>query len=129
MRKSVPENIEPFRITAGPHASDDSFGMAGAFRIPSPEIGAMLLVMVHDGADWDVDKLGPLAWEHVSVSLKARTPTWKEMNFVKRLFWRDEEMVIQLHVPVKDHISIMENCLHLWNPIGLEIPTPPPIAV
>jgi hypothetical protein len=32
---------------------------------------------------------------------------------------------MQLHVPPTDHISFAHNCLHLWRPIGVEIPQPP----
>jgi len=39
-------------------------------------------------------------WEHVSVSLVAgrdMTPTWTEMNWVKDLFWKEDETVVQFH--------------------------------
>lgn len=29
-------------------------------------------------------------WEHVSVSLRNRCPTWDEMCLVKDIFWRDD---------------------------------------
>jgi hypothetical protein len=64
-------------------------------------------------------------WDHVSVSLPERCPTWAEMEQVKRLFFRDDETAMQLHVPPTDHISIHPFCLHLWRPHGAEIPRPP----
>lgn len=70
-------------------------------------------------------------WEHVSVSLPDRTPTWLEMDHVKRLFWHPDETVMQLHVSEANHISGNERggaaryCLHLWRPTKGDIPTPP----
>jgi hypothetical protein len=47
------------------------------------------------------------------------------MDFVRRLFFKDNETVMQLHVPVGEHISFHPYCLHLWRPHGVEIPRPP----
>lgn len=33
-------------------------------------------------------------WEHVSVSLSNRCPTWEEMCMVKDIFWGEDECVI-----------------------------------
>ena len=38
-------------------------------------------------------------WEHVSVSLPDRCPTWEEMCFIKDLFWNSDECVVQYHPP------------------------------
>ncbi len=64
-------------------------------------------------------------WEHVSVSTPDRCPTWDEMEWVKRKFWQDGDCVMQLHVPPSEHINCHPHCLHLWRPIGVEIPRPP----
>lgn len=77
-------------------------------------------------------------WEHVSVSVKYqnekgkitdRCPTWAEMHEIKRLFWDDEETVMQLHPPQSDYISNCDSCLHLWRPVQAVIPLPPTILV
>lgn len=57
-----------------------------------------------------------MGWDHVSVSLQNRCPTWPEMDAVKKLFFKDTETVMQLHVPSSDHINIHPFCLHLWRP-------------
>lgn len=64
-------------------------------------------------------------WEHVSVSHPKKTPTWDEMEFIKRMFFKPEETVMQLHVSVKNHINIHPYCLHLWRPTEVELPLPP----
>lgn len=66
-----------------------------------------------------------LGWDHVSVSLSNRTPTWDEMEFVKRLFFERDEVAMQLHVPPREHVNNHPYCLHLWRPQAGEIPRPP----
>jgi hypothetical protein len=41
-------------------------------------------------ASIDTDDNG-IKWEHVSVSLKNRIPTWQELKFIKMLFWDPED--------------------------------------
>ncbi len=68
-------------------------------------------------------------WEHVSISLEKRCPTWEEMCFVKDLFWAPDECVMQLHPPKEDWVNNHPYCLHLWKPIQAEIPRPPALLV
>jgi hypothetical protein len=70
-----------------------------------------------------------LGWDHVSVSLPFRCPTWDEMERVKRLFFRDDETAMQLHVPPADHVNHHPYCLHLWRPLRGAIPRPPAALV
>lgn len=100
-----------FSMTQGP--------ASGVFLIPNPHNPYYLRVIA------DV-KLG---WEHVSVSLPHRCPTWDEMETIKRLFFRDNETVMQLHVPEKDHVNYHPFCLHLWRPLNKTIPRPPQVLV
>ena len=64
-------------------------------------------------------------WDHVSVSLAHRTPTWQEMSHIHSLFFLPHETAMQLHVPAEDHINCHPHCLHLWRPHHLVIPRPP----
>ena len=64
-------------------------------------------------------------WDHVSVSFPDRTPTWDEMERVKRAFFKPDEIAFQLHVPVAQHINCHPHCLHLWRPLHESIPLPP----
>lgn len=68
-------------------------------------------------------------WEHVSVSYSNRCPTWEEMCIVKDIFWNEDETVIQYHPAQKDYVNNHPYCLHMWKPIGIELPTPPPVFV
>jgi hypothetical protein len=47
------------------------------------------------------------------------------MEWVKRRFFKDSEVAMQLHVTPEDHININPNVLHLWRPHRLVIPLPP----
>lgn len=64
-------------------------------------------------------------WEHVSVSLKKRCPTWEEMCMVKDIFFREDECVAEFHPPKKDYVDLMPTCLHMWKKVGQEYELPP----
>ena len=66
-----------------------------------------------------------MGWEHVSVSLPNRTPNWREMCFITALFWDEEDVVLQYHPKKSASVHRHDNRLHLWRPIGVEVPTPP----
>lgn len=98
---------------------------AGGFHIPSTVDGQALRCMVSAGR---LDAAYP--WDHVSVSRIDRCPTWEEMDFIARTFFRPDETAMQLHVPPSEHINHFPYCLHLWRPTGLKkIPMPPSIMV
>jgi hypothetical protein len=63
-------------------------------------------------------------WDHVSVSMRHRCPTWEEMCFIKDLFFYEDETVIQYHPHKKDYINNHPYCLHMWKPQKEEIPVP-----
>ena len=67
-------------------------------------------------------------WDHLSVSLFNRCPTWLEMDYVKRLFIGDV-VAYQLHLPRSDHINVHPYVLHIWRPWAQVIPLPPAFYV
>lgn len=103
-------------------------GLYGAFYIPGP-CAKSLLCIASDGSGWAEAGLSGTPWEHVSVSTDSRPPNWQEMTFVKDAFWGDEDCVVQFHPPRSDYIDIHPHCLHLWRPLGIELPRPPSITV
>lgn len=112
--------LETHRLTTGRFASDRSYGNNGAFLLPSPT-RHRLFIIASDGG----------GWEHVSVSpqRQKRTPTWEEMCYVKGLFWADDECVIQYHPPESDYVRLDPYTLHLWRPVGHDLPRPPHMMV
>lgn len=74
---------------------------------------------------WAIIASWGMGWDHVSVSMRNRTPTWREMDTVARVFFRNDETAMQLHVPRSAHVNLHTHCLHLWRPHVLPIPLPP----
>jgi hypothetical protein len=70
-------------------------------------------------------------WEHVSVApaKKRITPSWDDMCIVKKIFWKDDEAVIQIHPAEDEYVNNMPNCLHLWRCSYKEMVLPPRILV
>lgn len=100
------------------HYGNAGDGMCGVFRLQSAR-GEEIRIIASNGEGWD----------HVSVSLQRRCPTWEEMERVKRMFFMPDETAMQLHVPPTEHISHHPYCLHMWRPHGEEIPMPPSYMV
>lgn len=98
MRRPILNCVEEGRM-AGPEGTT-----SGAFVFKRGS--ARLRVQSSDGGGWD----------HVSVSLATRTPSWEEMCFIKQLFFDDEECVMQLHPPKSEYVNFHRFCLHLWRP-------------
>lgn len=97
----VPEH---YRIKTGKLGTTKEDGNNGVFFAKSLRLKNPLRLIVSDGG----------GWEHVSVSLHDRCPTWDEMSFVKNLFWDEDDFVVQMHPPKSDYINCFPYCLHLW---------------
>jgi hypothetical protein len=62
-------------------------------------------------------------WDHASVSLRDRAPTWLEMEAVRNAIWEPNETVLQYH-PSRNQARISPYCLHLWRPQDGPLPLP-----
>jgi len=122
------EFLNRYRVQTGRYASDESYGFNGAFAFPlrytksnGKEDIAELRVIASDGE----------GWEHVSVTLGDRSacPSWEVMCAVKDLFWGPDKTVIQFHPAAKDYVNTHPFCLHLWRPVGVDLPLPSPWLV
>lgn len=102
MKRPVSSEVEACRIRGVPHEP------YGQFVIPykSYELRAIASA--------------GLGWEHVSVSRGTGLPTWEMMDYVKRLFWHDHEVVMQLHINDGNKVNKCANCLHLWRPMTMD---------
>lgn len=110
---------ERFRATAGPSATDAYHGNNGTFHIPLRDPATNKVHMTRVTAS---DHEG---WEHVTVSFQTKTPGWEVMVTIKELFWGPEDCVMQFHPPQKEFAKWHPFYLHLWRPIGQEMPRPP----
>lgn len=103
-------------------------GNNGAFLIRQTN-GRDLYIIASDGSDWEKEGLTGVKWEHVSIHVydgkRTLTPRWDEMCKVKDIFWDDEDVVVQFHPKKSEYINQHKNTLHLWRPIGIDIPYPP----
>lgn len=114
MRKELLPKVKKARIRKGRMATDDSYGNNGLFLF---KIKKNILRVVAS------DELG---WDHVSVSLSGRCPTWREMCIIKDLFFEPEETVIQFHPPESVYVNENPYTLHLWRN-QIEIIELPPV--
>lgn len=114
--KKLSSVIEKRRVKKGAFTSSERDGNNGVFQIVTPD--RVLLNVVASDQD---------GWEHVSVSpaRAKRCPTWEEMCFIKDQFWDEDEVVVQYHPAKADYVKCHPHTLHLWKPIGQEIPKPP----
>jgi hypothetical protein len=110
---------EQFRVKKGELGSTQEYGNNGAFLIRSVKLPRVVTTIASDG----------MGFEHVSVSVFDRCPNWLEMCFIKDLFWDEDDCVMQLHVPKSDWVNCHPFTLHLWKPIGMEIPRPLKVMV
>jgi hypothetical protein len=87
----------------------------GAFVVPCGPVFLRIIAAAGGG------------WDHISVSLPDRCPTWHEMSFVHRVFFAPNVVAMQLHVPERDHINNHPFVLHIWRPHSKlrRIPMPP----
>ncbi len=112
---------ECYRITTGNLGSDISDGNNGLFLFGNNR--TLFYIIASDGE----------GWEHVSVHCvtdgKDRTPTWAEMCKIKHMFWHKEACVIQYHPCEEEYVNVHKHTLHLWRPIGIELPKPPKIMI
>ena len=106
-----------FRVPEKYRIDGPAWETCGAFVVPHESY--MLRVIASDG----------LGWEHVSVSLPNRTPSWKQMCFIKSMFWDEEDAVVQFHPPASEYVNHHPHCLHLWRSTGETMPRPPSILV
>jgi len=101
-------------------AGSMQMGNNGHFLVQGPE-GHKLFCVVSDGCGWD----------HVSVrsniigaTKPPRLPTWNEMEHVKRLFFRDDEVAVQIHPTKASYVNNAE-ALHIWRSQDVAHPLPP----
>ena len=113
MKPKLPSNLEKLRIDHPMYGKPEPGSIEGCFGIPYKHYQLFVISGCGEG------------WDHISVSLKHRCPTWNEMKFIKNLFFEPDELVIQFHPPEKDYKNIGETVLHLWRPWDQEIKLPP----
>lgn len=106
----------------------DKYRVASPYGIGDEQNGWFVIPLKHQQKLRVIASNG-MGWEHVSVSRRDRCPTWEEMCQVKALFWGDDDCVVQYHPPRSQYVNNHQNCLHMWRPVGIDMPMPPSIMV
>jgi len=119
MKQAVSPELEKYRVTNGPMASKPEYGFNGVFVVQRDH-RTRFVCIASDGGGWD----------HVSVEVKMRgslqrLPTWEEMCWIRKLFFEDEEVVVQYHPPKSQYVNVHPFVLHLWRNQSGAIPLPP----
>ncbi len=81
-----------------------------------------------------------LGWEHLSISMPNKTPSWEQMCRMKDIFWNEDETCIEYHPAKSQYVNMHPHCLHIWKPVFNEdfineqesnenFPVPPHILV
>lgn len=126
MRNIVSNTLEAGRVRTGPMATTHDYGLIGMFKILYPNHRTWLVIVATTGEEGE-GEFG--LWEHVSVHAIGldgpRIPTWEEMQYVKELFWKDEETVVQFHPKKSQYVNRNPNVLHLWRHKEIEFILPP----
>jgi hypothetical protein len=123
MRNRFPDLCEKGRITHGDYATERG-ARYGAFVLRHPS-GVYLRVIAASGEGWEQMNLPLPAWEHVSVSTANRPPTWEELCWVADLFFNPDEWLVQYRPGQADYVNEHPHTLHLWKPVGIDLPRPP----
>lgn len=113
--------LNAYRVT-DPAALDYTGGWAG-----DETCGMFLVSSKIDGGDLRIVASNAEGWDHVCVSRRNRCPNWAEMEHIAGLFFRDDEVAMQLHIPAADHVNNHPYFLHWWRPHDVQIPRPPSI--
>lgn len=123
MRPTPWLHLKSFRIQIPNFLVSDYDDDFGAFAIP--RAGVSLRCIVGSGKNARKDKGKQYAWDHVSVSVIDRCPTWDEMSFIKDQFFSPEETVFQFHPPESVYVNFHPFTLHLFRPLLVKVPLPP----
>lgn len=129
--KSSLSHLDRWRIQE-PHPSEPG-STSGVFQIPHPDKKERERLHTY----FNIISTSGGGWDHVSIHVRyikdakrmMRCPTWAEMCAIKEAFFNDDEAVVQFHPAKADYVNDHPCVLHLWKPVGIEIPKPPKIFV
>jgi len=119
MRKELDPRLT--RIQLGGPLDYGNTGMSGAFAVVGPKGQTLRIISSEGDAEYP--------WEHISISLEHRCSNWPEMQFVKEMFWDDDECVVQFHPTKDNYVNNHPYVLHMWKYLNAAFPVPPSILV
>jgi hypothetical protein len=124
-------HLDKYRVKHPTHTLYSPAGATyGAFAIPHPTKGRYTYEVIAVDAQDEMSR----GWEHVSVKVadisgETRTPGWDEMEWIKALFWQEDEVTVQFHVNGQEKVNVHPNVLHIWRNAKAPFQLPPQIFV
>lgn len=127
--KSDISHLEKFRHTKpGAALSSNEGDRFGVFYIQN---AASSFIILFDSGEDHGGNPGT-GWERAEMRVAAhsgdRVPIYAEMDWLKGLFWDDDECAVQMHLPKHERRQAPPNTLYLWKEAGKEFPRPPAAA-
>jgi hypothetical protein len=113
MKANLPAKFEKYRYDHPNYKIAPAGSIEGSFFIKYKNKTLAVISGCGDG------------WDHVSISLQHRIPTWPEMAYIKDIFFEPDELVIQFHPPKEKYVNLCKRSLHLWRPWDQKIELPP----
>lgn len=120
MKRNLPEQ---YREQNGRFGTTEAVGFNGAFLLPRRVAKA---IFQNKGRYYQCLISDGMGWAHVSVSIPSdrRCPTWEEMCYIKSVFFEDTDCVVQYHPSKDQYVNNHPYCLHLWQSLDVQFPTP-----
>jgi hypothetical protein len=126
MRKSFPD-AEKYRTQIPGFPTTKEGDNYGFFIMVQPTIQVRCMVSPGEESGWDHVSVS-VKWQNPNGKIEDKLPPWEMMQLVKRLFWEDEDCVIQFHPPESEYVNRAQ-VLHLWKKVGPNWETPPKILI
>lgn len=88
-------------------------------------------IIPFENGTFEVTASNYMGWDHISIVVitkngMARIAASEEIERLKKMFFGDE-VTIEVHPKKKDYINIDEVMLHVWRPLGKDLPLPPAV--
>ncbi len=122
MKPEPNHKLDKYRVQFPGHPQSPNGANYGYFQM-----GSLRIISSGSANDGDSKGINEVVdkWEHVSVSVRNRCPTWSEMCIVKDLFWGQEETVLQFHPKKSAYVNLHPFVLHLWKRVVEDYELPP----
>ena len=123
----VPEHLR-FRMPGHPLDSEPGDPFGAFFIAPCHLLPWGLKIIASNGV---MDGKSDTMFEHVSVSRlnSPDTPSWNEMIEAAKLFWDDDDCLVQYRPPAADYVNLHPGVLHWWRWKSAMFPLPPKACV
>ena len=121
--KKLKKLLTAIRKTGGVIIEQGEDGFACQIPRAAGAFSYSMAIIASWGEEWDNVSIHNIMQDREET--KDFTPVWGDMCYVKNLFFKASETVLQYHPPSNIYINNHEHTLHLWRPQNKEIELPP----